>query len=240
MIDQGLAHELHEHVDAYVDDQDADAVLKLRPDRIVLVPLPTLVGATDGPDLLERADRRTVANRQWMRSRLVEDPVLYRDDLTAAEWGELRRRLGDEERMLDEMFGLAVEARAEGVAAVDALGDLSETRFPRTGTEGHAALLLLDRLEVGHDHSWSDVVALLVDLAQEHRRRWSKVMVEAPERLAHRAVEQLVDVRLARRVPTAADPGARGDREADAGEAGVRLLPGAARFQVTEAQGSLL
>jgi len=91
MIDHGLATELHEHVDAYADDHEADAVLKLRPDRIVLVTAPPLIGAAGAADLLERSDRRSVANRQWMRSRLVEDPVLYRDGLTPAEWGELRR-----------------------------------------------------------------------------------------------------------------------------------------------------
>lgn len=230
MIDHGLATELHEHVDAYADDHEADAVLRLRPDRIVLVTAPPLVGAADAADLRERSDRRSVANRQWMRSRLVEDPVIYRDDLTPAEWGELRRRLGEEERMLDEMFGLAVEARAEGVAAIDPSGDLAETRFPRTGTEGHAALLLLDRLDGGRSHTWVEVVAVVAALAEQHRRRWSKDLVDAPEKLARRVLEQLVDVRLAARVPVEA-----GDGD---GEPGVWLLPGAARFSVTEAQGA--
>jgi hypothetical protein len=47
----------------------------------------------------------------------VEDPVVYREDLTDGEWAELRRRLGEEERFLEEMFGLELEVRAEGVAA---------------------------------------------------------------------------------------------------------------------------
>lgn len=145
MIDHGLAAELHAHVDAYATDDTADAVLKVRPDRIALLPLPTLVGAPDATSLLARADRRS-ATRQWLRSRLVEEPVVYRDDLDEGEWGELRRRLGDEERMLDEMFGLVLEARAEGVAAIDPTGALAGRRFPTTGTVGHAAVLLLDRL----------------------------------------------------------------------------------------------
>lgn len=238
MIDHGLATELHEHVDAYADDHEADAVLKLRPDRIVLVTAPPLIGAAGAADLLERSDRRSVANRQWMRSRLVEDPVLYRDGLTPAEWGELRRRLGEEERILDEMFGLAVEARAEGVAAIDSSGDLAETRFPRTGTEGHAALLLLDRLDSDRSHTWVEVVATVAALAEQHRRGWSKDLADAPEKLARRVVEQLVDVRLAARVPVDAGDGA-GDGDGDGGgEPGVRLLAGAARFRVTEAQGT--
>ena len=145
MIEHGLAEELHAKVDAYASDENADAVLKLRPDRIALLPLPALVSAASPDELLARADRRS-ATRQWMRARLVEDPVLYRRDLTDAEWAELRRRLGEEERLLDEMFGLVLESRAEGVAAVDPTGALADQRFPTGGTVGHAALLLLDRL----------------------------------------------------------------------------------------------
>src|SRR5690606_7304602 len=52
MIDRGLATELHAHVDAYATDRDADAVLKLRPDRIVLLALPALTGAPDAGALL--------------------------------------------------------------------------------------------------------------------------------------------------------------------------------------------
>src|SRR5690606_4881648 len=75
MIDRGLAAELHEHVDAYATDDDADAVLKIRPDRVALVALPTLVGAESTDELLERAQRRA-GSRSWLRARLVEDPVV--------------------------------------------------------------------------------------------------------------------------------------------------------------------
>ncbi|MGH9209510.1 MAG: TIGR02678 family protein [Acidimicrobiales bacterium] len=239
MIDQGLADELHAHVDAYAEDSDADAVLKVRPDRIVLLPLPALVGAEDAAALLDRSDRRGVASRQWMRCRLVEDPVLYRDDLTAEEWGELRRRLGEEERILDEMFDLVLEARAEGVAAIDPTGSLAGVRFPRGGTEGHAALLLLDALpgppvpgEPAPAVAWADVVAAVRRLADEHARRWSKDLVAAPEKLARRVVDLLTEVRLAERVAPEGDDG-------DA-EPGLRLLPASARFRaVAKAQESL-
>jgi len=247
MIDLGLAGELHARVDAYAEDREADAVLKVRPDRIVLLPLPTLVGAADAGDLLERADRRGVVSRQWMRCRLVEDPVLYRDDLTAAEWGELRRRLGEEERILDEMFDLVIEARAEGVAAVDPSGSLAGARFPRGGTEGHAALLLLDALPSasgGNEGSsapavpWDDVVVAVRRLADQQARRWSKDLVAAPEKLARNVVQLLVEVRLAQRVP-AAGAGVDVKPGVDV-EPGVRLLPAAARFRpVVRAQESL-
>jgi hypothetical protein len=125
MIAHGLATELHDRVDAYATDETADAVLRLRPDRIVLLALPTLVAADTSSELLAGAEHRT-ATRQWMRCRLVENPVVYREDLTDTEWTELRRRLGDEERILEEMFGLVLEARAEGVAAIDPTGTLAD------------------------------------------------------------------------------------------------------------------
>ena len=75
--------------------------------------------------------------------------MLYRSDLTDDEWGELRRRLGEEERTLDEMFGLVLEARAEGLAAIDPAGTLADRRFPTTGTTGHATLVLIERIARG-------------------------------------------------------------------------------------------
>lgn len=197
MIALGLATELHAGVDAYAVDESADAVLKMRPDRIALLPLPALAGAANANALLQAADRRT-ATRQWMRRRLVEEPVLYRTDLTEIEWSELRRRLGEEERLLDEMFGLVVEARAEGVAGIDPSGKLAERRFPTGGTLGHAALLLIAALTTHREAEcdWAVIVRHIGELAAAHRRRWSKDLVESPERLARQVVELLVDLRL--------------------------------------------
>ena len=145
MIDGGLAIELHNRIDAYNDDAEADAVLQMRPDRIALLPLPAMVDADDGGELLERAARRP-ARRAWLRCRLVEDPVLYRHELTDDEWDELRRRQADEAHVLEDALGLVVEARAEGVAAIDPAGTMSGVRFPSTGTVGHAALLFIGEL----------------------------------------------------------------------------------------------
>ena len=215
MVDHGLATELHAQVDAYATDDTADAVLKVRPDRIALLPLPTLVGAPDAAGLLDRADRRS-ATRQWLRSRLTEEPVVYRGDLDEAEWGELRRRLGEEERILHEMFGLLIEARAEGVAVIDPTGALADRRFPATGTVGHAAVLLLDELgraadgapgrmpddrhALGGDAAPDDhasvitavaLTAHLAALAERNAKRWSKDLVASPAKLARQVIDLL-------------------------------------------------
>jgi uncharacterized protein (TIGR02678 family) len=218
MIELGLASELHERVEAYAGDATADAVLKIRPDRIALLPLPAVGGAQNSNELLTRAERRS-ATRQWMRCQLVERPVVYRSDLSDTEWSELRRRLGEEERLLEEMFGLALEARAEGVAAIDPSGSLAERRFPTGGTVGHAALLLIERLhaQATRPCHMEDIVTTLTELAETNRRRWAGEWVEAPERLAHHVTELLIDLRLAEWLHAGEPPT-------------FSLLPAAARF----------
>ena len=132
-----------------------------------------------------------------MRCRLVEEPVLYRSDLTEAEWSELRRRLGEEEHLRDEMLGLMLEARAEGIASIDPSGSLAAYRFPAGGTPGHAALLLIAKLRddtarpVGRER----IVSANRELAETHRRRWAEDLVDSPERLASRVTELPLDLR---------------------------------------------
>jgi uncharacterized protein (TIGR02678 family) len=238
MIALGLATELHERIEAYAGDESADAVLKIRADRIALLPLPALAGAESAQSLLARAERRS-ATRQWMRCRLVEEPVLYRSDLSDAEWSELRRRLGEEERLLEEMFGLVLEARAEGVAAIDPSGTLAERRFPTGGTIGHATLLLIARLYEERQRSWrsNEVVCVIGELAENHRRRWAGDMVDAPERLARRVTELMLDLRLAEWTretgsdnPTTVDAGAPSAGDSPGEHYVFKLLPAAARF----------
>jgi uncharacterized protein (TIGR02678 family) len=215
MIDHGLAEEMHEHVDAYATDDEADAVLRVRPDRIALMLVPATAGSATADELFERAERRNIT-RQWMRVRLVEEPVLYRDDVTDAEWNELRRRLREEERQLDEMFGLVLEARAEGVAMIDPSGVLGDRRFPGAGTLSHAALLVIERMiaEARDTVPYESVVAAVSELTAANATRWSRDYVERPDRLARDVVTLLRDMRLA---------------EAD--DVSFRLLPAAARFE---------
>lgn len=199
MVDHGLAAEIHAHVDAFAADEAADAVLRLRPDRIATLALPA-AAAGDADALLAAADRRG-STRAWLRARLVEDPVVYRDELSDDEWVELRRRLGEESGFLEEMFGLVLEARSEGLAAIDPRGDLTDVAFPGGGTEGHAALLLLAafRHRIGSPVPAAEVDDAVRRLAEAHARHWAKDLVSAPERLARRAVDLLVAMRLAER-----------------------------------------
>ena len=216
MIRHGAASEVHDRVDRYATDSEADAVLRIRPDRVALLPLPVLARSETAEDLLDRSEQRQSSSRAWMRSTLLEEPVLYRSDLTDDEWIELRRRLGEESRIFEEMFGLWLEARAEGMAAIDPEDGMTDSRFPRSGTVAHAALLLISRLtEAGPTSvAMGKVVETVTSLAAEHRRYWSH-LADNPARLTAEVLELLQDHRLAE---------IRGET--------VRVLPAACRFGV--------
>ena len=215
MIRHGAANETHDRVDRYASDSTADAVLRIRPDRVALLPLPALAGCDTVEDLLNRSERQS-SPRAWMRSTLLEEPALYRSDLTGDEWAELRRRLGEEAKIFSEMFGLVLETRAEGVAAIDPEGGTTDSRFPLARTVGHAALLLIEQFtETGRtaiEHG--EVVAAVEALATKHRRYWSR-LADEPARLTAAVLELLQDHRLAE---------VQGDT--------VRLLPAACRYSV--------
>ena len=228
MIACGAATEMHAHIDSYASDGSADAVLRVRPDRVALLALPVLARAETPEQLLDRSEQRT-ASRPWMRSLLLEEPVVYRSDLTDSEWAELRRRLGEETRIFNEMFGLSIEARAEGLAAIDPENGLTDSRFPAGGTVGQAALLLIDRLVAAERNpvERSAAVAAVAELAEVHRvqsRHWAQV-ADDHERLTDDVFELLQDHRLVH----------------VSGES-VELLPAAWRYavEVRIEQGSLL
>ena len=226
MIRHGAASEAHDRVDRYATDSEADAVLRIRPDRVAMLPLPVLARSETVEDLLDRSELRQSSLRAWMRSALLEEPVLYRSDLSDDEWAELRRRLGEESSIFDEMFGLRLEARAEGVAAIDPDDGMTDSKFPRSGTVAHAALLLINRLtEAGSDSvALCEVVETVASLAEEHRRYWSQ-LADDPDRLTDAALELLQDHRLT-----------------DTCGETVRLLPAAWRYaaDVRIEQGALL
>ena len=192
LIGHGVVRELDHTVGGYETDAGADALLEVRNDRIAMLPTPALVGAESAAELLERAAGEGTG-RAATRRRLVEDPVVYAEDLAAEDWAEVRRRFGEETRYLEEMFGLVVEARAEGAAAIDVDGGCSDITFPRPGTVPHAALLLLDALAARH-RTGADPTALsgeVADLIDRYGRYWSKEATADPATLCADAVALL-------------------------------------------------
>jgi uncharacterized protein (TIGR02678 family) len=87
---------------------------------------------------------------QRVRSRLVrsllDDPVLYFDDLNEEEGEYLGKERGYLLRQIFEATGLIAEIRAEGIAMVDDSGDLSDLTLAADGSDGRLNLMLLQWL----------------------------------------------------------------------------------------------
>ncbi len=197
MIQAGMATELHEHIDRYEQDAEADAILEIDPDRVGLLPLPALGRAETADGLLDRSDRR-VMMRQWIRAQLVENTVVYRSDLAEHEWSELRRRIGEEVALLDQMFDLRVETRAEGVAAIDPTGQLSDRNFPSSGTLGHAALIFIEWMMTQSEVevSMNEAQSAFSLMAEQHSRHWSKTKTAQLPSFLNEVIALLLDLRL--------------------------------------------
>jgi uncharacterized protein (TIGR02678 family) len=101
----------------------------------------------------ERSDAAESQRNLWLRHsitrRIVDDPVLYYDDLTEAQLGYLHSPTG--RRLIREAVaaaGMILEERAEGMLAVDPEGRATDDKFPAEGSVvKQAALLLLDGMQ---------------------------------------------------------------------------------------------
>jgi len=91
------------------------------------------------PDTIESQNR---AIRAWLVRRLIDDPVLYYQTLSAENRAYLDRQRGHLIPELTAATGLEAEVRAEGIALADADGDCTDIGLPEEGTEGHLTLLL--------------------------------------------------------------------------------------------------
>jgi uncharacterized protein (TIGR02678 family) len=170
--------------------------------------------------------------RRSLRRKLVENPLVRREDLTDAERDALSRERRELTRLLEDHFGLTLEVRAEGTLTYDLDEELTDVAFPGNGTVRQAALLLLDALidtyrpaagaEItvggravpGVLAPWAAVEAHLADLAQRNATHWSDQYVTNPDRLRGEVVGLLAAVSLVTVV-----------------EDGLALHPAAARYR---------
>ena len=93
-------------------------------------------------------DLRTRAIRHRITRRLLDDPVVYYDDLSEAELAYLTSQRSALTKRISERTGLVAEIRAEGIAMVDPRDELTDVRMPEVGTDGHVALLITEYLAV--------------------------------------------------------------------------------------------
>jgi uncharacterized protein (TIGR02678 family) len=128
---------------------------------------------------------------------------------------------------LAQASGLTADLRAEGLAFVDADGELSDKHLPAVGTEAHATLLVAEYLaraaktDPTRIHSLHELAAFVRDAADRYGRFWRKDAREpgAEIELAREAVSRLAALKLVQHVQN-----------------GIRLLPALHRYTISEAQ----
>ncbi|MFT0534456.1 TIGR02678 family protein [Castellaniella hirudinis] len=86
------------------------------------------------------------ALRHHLTRRLLDDPVVYLDQLAPDLLAYFVNQRGAMANRLGEATGLQAEQRAEGLAMVDIDGDLSDVAMPAEGTEAHVTLLVAEFL----------------------------------------------------------------------------------------------
>lgn len=170
--------------------------------------LSEILGALAEEYVPDTAEGRRLAVRHRLSRRLLDDPVLYHDELTDEERQYLATQRGPMAARLAEALGLVAELRAEGVALVDEHGELSDRQLPAVGTLAHATLLLAEHLAAAARedpqrlHSVHELAAFIRTAADRYGRFWRKD-ARAPgaeAELAAQAVDCLEALRLVQRV----------------------------------------
>lgn len=166
----------------------------------------------------EEANRRL---RHSLSRRLLCDPVVYYDELSADERDYLvRQRVGMTQRLC-AATGLVAEMRAEGIALVDPDDQLTDVRMPEQGTDGHATLLLAEHLAGQGPTEVAALRRLTRRLAKENSAYWRKTTREpgAEDAIVAEALDRLAGLGLVRVTGSG-------------GEAVVEPLPALRRFAV--------
>lgn len=180
---------------------------------------------------------RRTAMRHRISRRLLDDPVVYVDELPPEARSYFLNQRGAMATRLCEASGLVAEQRAEGLALVDEAGLLTDLAMPSEGTDSHVTLLaaefLADRQRSSRTDSdgteghsaqavrEQDVAEFLRSARERYGRYWRKSAREpgSERELAEIALERLERLHLVER------------------SAGfVRSRPALARFALGEAE----
>ncbi|MFC4562856.1 TIGR02678 family protein [Nocardiopsis mangrovi] len=187
--------------ESYLTETDAKVLYRadaVRLTRLLCAPVPPSRVASNGlqaPDLTalvheERygparagsdetqasLNQRNLWARHSVMRRLLDDPVVYRSDLSPAEAEYAATVTGRSliHRMAQEA-GFSLEERAEGYLLVDTAAVATDTRFPGEGdTAKQTALLLLDVLLHAVEPVPATELAAEVARLMERRPSWAK------------------------------------------------------------------
>lgn len=150
-------------------------------------------------------EARRTAMRHALARRLLDDPVVYADDLDAATRAYFFNQRGALAARLCEASALVPEHRSEGSALTDDAGALTDVEMPSEGTDAHVTLLVAELLartvrEKMPETSFSEekLASFLETAAEEYGRFWRKSARQpgAARELARIAIERLRKLRL--------------------------------------------
>jgi uncharacterized protein (TIGR02678 family) len=144
-------------------------------------------------------DLRNQALRRRLTRRLLDDPVVYYDELDDDERAYLLSQRHAITRRIAEATGLVPEMRAEGIAMVDPYDELTDVRMPEQRTDGHVTLLVAEHLARRGQATLDALRAFVRKAAREHASYWRKGVTEpgADSELLAIALDKLSALRLA-------------------------------------------
>ena len=146
----------------------------------------------------ETDELRNQALRRALTRRLLDDPVVYYDELAEDERAYLIAQRHNITGRISDATGLLPELRAEGIAMVDARDELTDVRMPEQRTDGHVTLLLAEYLAAKGRAPRSELLAFVRRAARAHATYWRKGVTEpgADSELLEIALDKLTALRL--------------------------------------------
>ncbi len=131
-----------------IDRPALAAVLATRrpPSTVTADTLEERLSALVAEPVPDTSDARNRAIRTHLARRLLDDPVVYTDDLDDEQLAYLTRQRARLVGAVSTLTGLEPEVRAEGIAMVDERGDATDVEVPDQGTDGHLTLLVAEEL----------------------------------------------------------------------------------------------
>jgi uncharacterized protein (TIGR02678 family) len=146
----------------------------------------------------ESDELRNQALRRRLTRRLLENPVVYYDELDEDERAYLLSQRHAITRRIEEATGLVSEMRAEGIAMVDPEDELTDVRMPEQRTDGHVTLLVAEYLADRDRATLNELHAFVRRAAAQHQGFWRKGVTEpgAETELLAIALEKLAALRL--------------------------------------------
>ena len=168
------------------------------PSTVTAKPFEARLAELTAEPVAESDELRNQALRRRLTRRLLENPVVYYDELNDDERAYLMSQRHAITRRIEEATGLISEMRAEGIAMVDPEDELTDVRMPEQRTDGHVTLLVAEYLARREQAHRDELHAFVRQAAAGHQGYWRKGVTEpgAEVELLAVALEKLSALRL--------------------------------------------